>query len=223
MTGSFEVAKYGSSVLLADGTCRCGQPIKCNLRAGYVGHTDPAVNAACAEPWPDVPNPAAYEVARRYAEVTTRVFAGRPTESAPALGLEPHHRRGKERTDGEAAVLEPKYATGGFVESGVNGDNPPPWLTTCAYDGGGFLPSGLEAWRNDTGRAITLDGKEPLPSGLTRVKLSDGRVDVPAGTEQYFGDEFFDQVNAVRPPSGGACCQAAYDSDGFAHDHEVAR
>ncbi len=21
----------------------------------------------------------------------------------------------------------------------------------------------------------------------------------------------------------GACCQAAYDSDGFAHDHEVAR
>jgi hypothetical protein len=65
--------------------------------------------------------------------------------------------------------------------------------------------------------------EEPLPPGLTRVKLSDGRVDVPTGTKQYFGGEFFDQVNAVRPPSGGACCQAAYDSDGFAHDHEVAR
>ena len=68
---------------------------------------------------------------------------------APALGLEPHHARGKERTDEEQAALEP-------------------------YDNGGSLPSALEWWRNDTGQPIPLDGKEPFPPGLTRV--SDGEV-----------------------------------------------
>jgi hypothetical protein len=47
--------------------------------------------------------------------------------------LEVHHARGKQRTDEEQAALEPKYATGGVVESGVDGDNPPAWLSGCAY------------------------------------------------------------------------------------------
>jgi hypothetical protein len=68
----FTVGKWGHWEPLADGVCHCGQPLKYNLRAGYVGHADPAVNEVCAEPWPDVPNPTGYEVARRFAATLKR-------------------------------------------------------------------------------------------------------------------------------------------------------
>ena len=93
--------------------------------------------------------------------------------SGPSVTEAPEHRAARLRTDEEQAALKP-YATGGAVESGVTGDESPPWLTTCAYDNGGFLPPGLEWWRNDTGQPIPLDGTEPFPPGLTRV--SDGEV-----------------------------------------------
>lgn len=67
-----QVAKWGQWESLADGTCHCGQPLKYNLSAGYVGHADPAVNGACPEPWPDAPNPAMYEMSRRITDVVMR-------------------------------------------------------------------------------------------------------------------------------------------------------
>jgi hypothetical protein len=102
--------------------------------------------------------------------------------------LETHHRRGKERTDAEEAAVKARtlactsgddlrqaagLATGGVIESGVTGDEPPPWLTTCAYDNGGHMPPALTAWRNDTGAPIALDSSTPDPS------LIPGVVEVP--------------------------------------------
>ena len=67
-----QVTKWGQWEALADGTCHCGQPIKYNLSAGFVGHADPAVNEACPEPYPDVPNPVGYETARRFVATVRR-------------------------------------------------------------------------------------------------------------------------------------------------------
>lgn len=67
-----QVSKWGHWEPLADGTCHCGQPLKYNLRVGYVGHADPATNEVCPEPWPDVPNPTGYELSRRITEVVGR-------------------------------------------------------------------------------------------------------------------------------------------------------
>jgi len=73
---------------------------------------------------------------------------------------EPQHRRGRERTDEEQAVLRP-------------------------YDNGGILPPGLAWYRNDTGHAVRLDPTKPLPDGV--VRLSDyndrpTRTQLAAGT-----------------------------------------
>ena len=69
---SMQVQKWGHWEPLADGTCHCGQPLKYNLAASLIGHTDPAVNEMCPEPWPDWPNPGRYELARRFAATIKR-------------------------------------------------------------------------------------------------------------------------------------------------------
>lgn len=98
----FQVAKWGHSVPLADGVCHCGQPIKYNLREGVVGHVDPDANAACAEPWPDVPVPERYAARRAFAASLKRGSEALDR----ALGLEPHHAAARQRTDEEQAALE---------------------------------------------------------------------------------------------------------------------
>lgn len=228
----FTVAKWGQLEPLADGTCHCGQPMKYNLAAGIVGHTDPAVNATCTEPWPDVPNPSAWALSRGVtatlgrlgaamdrvaltedppttvlkagtptpasvgqriavveADGTTRTgvvdsvhadgsftFVQRPVSEAVTKWLEPHHARGKERTDDEAAVLAPKLATGGVVRSSCTGDEPPPWLSGCTTPSGGYV----------------------VP-GLTRVRLSEGSV--PPVLAEFFGADTLAEVNRPMTPA----------------------
>lgn len=61
-------------------------------------------------------------VREQWTDDNEQVIADWPDQPAGAdtavEQLEVHHARGKERTDGEAAVLEPKMATGGVVRSG---------------------------------------------------------------------------------------------------------
>lgn len=113
----FKVAKWGQPAPLADGTCHCGRPIKYNLREGVIGHVDPAVNAACTEPWPDEPNPARWELSRGMGKVLDRL--GATMDRATIGQVEPGDRLNLVTTDGEVHEIvvtsEPQADADGMV------------------------------------------------------------------------------------------------------------
>jgi hypothetical protein len=183
MTEHFEVAKWGHTVEVATSPCgTCGQPVLHNLGWKVVTHPPDAVDP-CDAPWPDEPRPAYVTAVIEQQQADTEALrrgAGLldVTASAPALGLEPHHRRGKQRTDGERATLTAR-------------------ALACAT-------------QDDVRRAA---GR--VRADMLAPKMATGGVVIGAP----FDGPGYDN----RGVSDGACCQAAYDSDGFAHDHEVVR
>lgn len=141
---------------------------------------------------------AGWDVLTRHADVAED--AGQDVRfefAAPAVALEPHHAAARKLTDEEAAKLAELDAN--LAE--LRRRRPP---VTPLHDNHLHISHGLSGVEVDL-EALDRVDRATAPRLVHRQTIQSAEVSIP------------------RRPSGGACCQAAYDSDGFAHDHEATR